>query len=140
MKEFSVFIKYVVSPSGFLKDLFRGVKDLFQPKRLSIMFLIVAVAAPFLFPHNKKIVSGIFLFLAFLIQFRMIYKTGDHNRWRKEQIKNLSRHEVKEGASSLPGEHLESRSKSREEDTGENAVDVDNQPLSAPKENGNKQT
>lgn len=95
MNEFSIFVKYIVSPSGFLKDLFSGVKDLLHPKRLSILFLIIAVISSILLPYNKKLVAGMFLFLALLMQFRIIYVAGDHNRWRKEKIYNLSQREVK---------------------------------------------
>ena len=81
--------------SGFLKDLFSGMKDLFVPKRLSIIFIVIAIISSILLPYNKKIVAGIFLFLALFIQFRMIYKAGDHNRWRKEKLYNHSRQKAK---------------------------------------------
>jgi len=89
MSDFTIFLKYLVTPSGFLKDIFIGMKDLFVPKRLSIIFIFIAVISSILLPYNQKIVAGGFLFLALYMQFRIIYKAGEHNRWRNEIIKKV---------------------------------------------------
>jgi len=136
MNEFKTFIKYLFMPSGFLKDFMSSVADLFAMKRLSIIFVVVAAISLVLMPYNQKIVSGIFLFLAIFIQLRIIYKDGDHNRWRKEKIKNLSHRLVKKDASLLSGEHLETQSSNGEDNTGEYAVGGDNQPVDDKIENG----
>jgi len=99
MREFTIFLKYLVTPSGFLKDIFIGMKDLFVPKRLSIIFIFIAVISSILLPYNKKIVAGGFLFLALYMQFRIIYKSGEHNRWRKERL--IIRSGVKNGVGTL---------------------------------------
>lgn len=97
MSELTTFLKYLFIPTGFLKDLLQSFNELLQPKRMSIIFIIVAVFILLSSPSNK-IPAGLFLFLALFIQFRMIYKAGDHNRWKKERmLKNIETKEEEDG-------------------------------------------
>lgn len=115
MSELSTFLKYLFLPSGFLKDFLSGIGDLLIPKRLSFLFIFASIISFFVLPYNKKLVAGMFLFMALLIQFRLIYKAGDHNRWKNERIKKVyTRKGKKEKGLSL-GPSLEERSESGEE-------------------------
>jgi hypothetical protein len=137
MNEFVIFLKYLATPSGFIKELFTGIKELFHPKRLSIMFMFLGLFIGLIYP-SRLVLAFFFLLLSLIMQFRLIYKAGDHNRWRNERLKNHARQVVvKKNKSDGSNEiYLETRNITGEEDKDEHMpVNVDNQPPAEEKNN-----
>jgi len=113
MRSLNRLTKYVIYPSGFLKDSLEEMKDLFKPKRIMILLILLSGGSLFFVPNNKITVSLGFLILAFVIQLRIIYIAGDHNRWYKEKVYSLGQ---KKDISDSPNEiYLESRNTAGED-------------------------
>jgi hypothetical protein len=85
-EETKIFFKYVFSIKGFLEGIFSEIKELFIPKKLFIIMLLLAlISIIFLKQPNGKYVSLFFLFLSLIVKLKQIYKSGDHIRWYREK-------------------------------------------------------
>lgn len=84
--DFKIFLKYVFSFRGFLESFRSELKRLFEPKTFSSILFFVAIYLLFKLPSpNNRYASATLIFIALLLQLRILYKGGDHRRWWKEK-------------------------------------------------------
>lgn len=84
--DFKIFLKYVFSLRGFLESFRSELRRLFEPKTFSsILFFVAIYFLLKLESPNNRYVAAALIFVAILLQLRVVYKGGDHRRWWKQK-------------------------------------------------------
>ena len=93
LKDFGVFILYLLNPNGLVEDIKKeavGLKKqfigLFKPKKLSIVVFLIGfyLFLRLQYPTNKNIFL-LFLIISVVINLIPAYRGGEHRHWDKKR-------------------------------------------------------